>query len=142
MEAFTRNMIVSSVCGAAFGLAWWIMIDILAYYPETSSYKQGVLYLPILLSTISLLINGCIPNSSLVENYTVTRLIFCHRLIFFLSLTFGFGGLLSAIIICSLKDPNPLPIYAAVGVPTLNGLILASNLVFKFALVDENDDIY
>lgn len=141
MEDVHRNILISCICGTVFGVAWWIMIDILAYYPRVNSYKYGIVYLPITLSTISIFINGLIPSSSLVDNFVVSRTIFLHRLVFFLSMTLAFGGVLSAILISVLRDDD-LPVYAVVGIPFINFLILAVNLTFKFALVEDADFLY
>lgn len=142
MQILPRNLVIASMCGAIFGFSWWLMIDIVAFYPIVSSFKHGIYFFPIALSTLSLIINAFVPNSSLIEVSAMTKLIFVHRLIFFVSMAMGFGGVLTAIIISVLKDAYSLPLYALVGIPVLNGLILAVNITFKFALADENEDIF
>lgn len=141
MEDFTRNMLVSFVCGLVFGLSWWLMIDILAIYPQVSAYKHGLVYLPIFLGTLSLFMNGFIPNWALSENLALTRTIFWYRCLFFVSMIMGFSGVLAAILFSALKDEKDLPVYALIGIPLLNCFILASNLTFKFGTVEESDEI-
>lgn len=139
MDVEKKNFIASVVSGILFGMSWWLMIHISAIIPEVRYYKSSLLFAPGMLSSISLIVNKIIPNSTLSENtYITPRVVIC-RILFFISMSLGFGGIVFAIIVCLLKE-NWLPLYAMIGIPLHNALILVANLLFKFLASDETEE--
>ena len=136
MDSETKNLIASLVSGTLFGASWWLMIHIGEVYPDVKYYKHSLLFVPGMLSSVSLIINKLIPNSTLSENTSLSPGIILCRIAFFVSMALGFGGIVFAIVATLVSDQT-LPMYAIIGIPIHNGVILAANMIFKFVAVDE-----
>lgn len=141
MESEKRNLTVSLVSGLLFGASWWLMIHIGEVYPYVQYYKYSLFFAPGMLGSVSLIINKLIPDSTLAENtYLNARIVF-SRIVFFVSMALGFGGIVFAIAAVLLAEVE-LPMYAAIGIPMHNGLILAANMIFKFGARNEGEVLF
>lgn len=134
-----RKMLTGYISGLLFAASWWLLIDAAVLNSVRKLDLDPIIWLPGILSTVSLIIVNLIDRQSLSgddNSYDSANVGVKARAIAFVGLTVGLGSIGGALAILSLKFIIPglegAAMYLGIAVSVQSFLIFFSSMSFWF----------
>lgn len=134
------NCIVVIVGGTLFFSGWWIMIDLMAVYPDVL-HKKKVYCVPGVFATLAMLIVNIVPLNIIRNNYMTDDKcrVLLATFILFLGLLMAFGSLIGASYILIhdyLLEENDI-LWPGFALFLQNFFVFIANFIIKFGTKSE-----